>query len=73
MWFILNKLSIPLLEALHGRWLVLIRSFRDAEFARRVSHPEWGIVSVEWLLGSYAWHCRHHVAQIERLRKREGW
>jgi hypothetical protein len=51
----------------------LIRSFGDGEFARRVNHPEWGTVSVEWLLGSYAWHCRHHVAQIERLRERQGW
>jgi DinB superfamily len=67
------ELSLALIEPLHGRWVLLLRSFGDAEFARKVNHPEWGVVSTEWLLGSYAWHCRHHVTQITRLREREQW
>lgn len=67
------ELSLQLLEALHARWVLLLRSFGDAEFARKIFHPEWGEVSVEELLAQYEWHCRHHVAHINRLREREGW
>ena len=67
------EVSLALLEPLHARWTLLLRSFGEAEFARKMKHPEWGEVSMEWLLGQYAWHCRHHVTQIQRLREREGW
>src|ERR1700761_8636680 len=67
------ELSLSLLEALHARWVLLLRSFGEAEFGRRMKHPEWGEVTVEWLLGQYGWHSRHHVAQIKKLREREGW
>ena len=36
-------------------------------------HPDWGEVTVEWLLRQYAWHSRHHVARINRLRERQRW
>ena len=67
------ELSLALIEPLHGRWVLLLRSFRDAEFARRIKHPEWGEINVDWLLAQYGWHSRHHVAHINRLREREGW
>ncbi len=67
------ELSLALIEPLHARWALLLRSFDEAQFARKMKHPDWGEVSVEWLLGQYAWHCRHHVAHIQRLREREGW
>jgi hypothetical protein len=67
------ELSLALIEPLHARWALLLRSFGDAEFTRKLMHPEWGEVTVDWLLGQYAWHCRHHVAHINRLREREGW
>lgn len=67
------ELSLRLIEPLHARWAMLLRSFGDAEFGRRMKHPEWGEVSVDWLLGQYGWHSLHHVAQIERLREGQGW
>jgi hypothetical protein len=67
------ELSLTLLEALHARWALLLRSFGDREYARTVRHPEWGEIRVDWLIGQYAWHSRHHVAQITRLRERQGW
>lgn len=67
------ELSLALIEPLHARWVLLLRSFTDADFERKMKHPDWGHVSIEWLLGQYAWHCRHHVAHIRRLREREGW
>jgi DinB superfamily len=67
------ELSLALLEPLHARWVLFLRSLGQAEFRRKMQHPEWGEVTVEWLLGQYGWHSRHHVAQINRLREREGW
>lgn len=65
--------SLALLAALHHRWVRLLRSQPAAAMARTVLHPENGVMSVDHLLQSYAWHCRHHVAHIDRLRRRENW
>lgn len=65
--------SLALLESLHERWVLLLRSLGPADWQRRFRHPERGTVSLEWNLGLYAWHCRHHLAHITGLRRRMGW
>jgi hypothetical protein len=30
-------------------------------------------MTLDNLIHHYAWHGRHHVAQITELRRREGW
>jgi hypothetical protein len=67
------EMSLSLLTALHGRWITLLRSLNANDLKRTVRHPEWGEVTLDWMLGQYAWHSRHHVAHIASLRKREGW
>ncbi|HLH40211.1 MAG TPA: bacillithiol transferase BstA [Bryobacteraceae bacterium] len=56
--------SIAMLEALHDRWVRLLRSMDDAAFARAFRHPELGLVRLDQNLALYAWHGQHHVAQI---------
>ncbi len=65
--------SLVLLDALHRRWVVLLESLREEDFARRLIHPERGPVTNDWLLQLYAWHGRHHTAHVTTLRQREGW
>jgi uncharacterized damage-inducible protein DinB len=65
--------SLALLEALHERWVLLLRSLSDADFARPFRHPEMGVVRLDQNLALYAWHGRHHVAHIKSLRERMGW
>jgi len=65
--------SLQLLEGLHARWTTLLRSLNDAQFARTFRHSELGEIRLDWTLGLYAWHSRHHVAQILSLRRLEGW
>jgi hypothetical protein len=65
--------SLALLEALHLRWAMLLRSLSDADFARQFRHPELGIVSLDKNLALYVWHGRHHVAHVIFLRERMGW
>jgi hypothetical protein len=66
--------SLDLLEALHTRWVVLLRSLSEQDYGRTVRHPEYGrIFTLEGLLAQYAWHCEHHLRHITALREREGW
>ena len=65
--------SLELLEALHKRWVILLRSLSKADFAKTTRHPSWGPVTVDWLVAQYAWHGRHHVAHITSTRERMGW
>ncbi|MGD0957587.1 MAG: YfiT family bacillithiol transferase [Candidatus Acidiferrales bacterium] len=65
--------SLALLENLHKRWVLLLRSLTSADWPRKFRHPEWGLATVDFLLAQYAWHGRHHVAHITSLRERNGW
>ena len=65
--------SLALLENLHQRWDLLLRSITPDQWARKMNHPEMGILPLDHYLQVYAWHGRHHVAHITSLRQREGW
>jgi uncharacterized damage-inducible protein DinB len=66
--------SLNLLDALHVRWVSLLRSMTPVDFRRTLRHPEHGrVLTLAQMLGLYAWHGRHHVSHITALRKREGW
>jgi hypothetical protein len=68
------EVSLALLDALHHRWVGLLRSLSLADYRRTYKHPEHGrIFSLGEALGIYAWHGRHHTAHITALRAREGW
>jgi len=67
------ELSLSLLESLHQRWALLLRSLRAQDFARTFRHPEMGVVSLDKYLALVAWHGRHHIAHITSLRDRMGW
>lgn len=67
------SVSLTLLESLHTRWAVLLRSLTDEEFNKTIQHPEWGNISLNTMLAMYAWHCKHHLAHITELKKRMGW
>jgi uncharacterized damage-inducible protein DinB len=66
-------ISLRLLDAVHQRWTILLRSLPSAEFAKMLRHPESGVMSLDDVLQSYEWHGRHHVAHITSLRQRMGW
>lgn len=67
------EVSLTLLESLHARWIVLLDSLSPEDFKRVFHHPERGAVSLNMNVALYAWHGRHHVAHITRLRERMGW
>jgi hypothetical protein len=65
--------SLRLLESLHERWVLVLRSLGPGDFARTLMHPEQGILTVDFVVNLYGWHGRHHVAHITSLRERMGW
>lgn len=65
--------SLVLLDALHVRFVSLLRSMGESDFARGYDHPETGRHDLNYLLAMYAWHGDHHTAHITTLRQREGW
>ena len=67
------EISLALLESLHRRWVLLLRSLTPEQWALRFRHPDLGTVPLERNLALYAWHGRHHVAHITSLRERRGW
>ena len=67
------EVSLNLLDALHARLTVLLRSMTPEDFQRRFVHPESGPHDADWLLGLYAWHGNHHVAHITTLREKMKW
>ncbi|GGH62493.1 putative damage-inducible protein DinB [Filimonas zeae] len=80
-WAMLNdvqtvpvNLSLTLLHALHQRWVATVKDLSDAQWQRTVYHPgQQAQLSLWHLLGSYAWHGKHHVAHITSLRERRRW
>lgn len=67
------EVSLSLLESLHKRWTILLRSLTDEQFNRTLQHPEWGNINLNTTLALYDWHSKHHLAHITELKKRMGW
>ena len=68
------NISVTLLHALHRRLVALLRQLSPAEWERSYYHPEhkrnfpiWEVVAL------YAWHSRHHMEHVRRLRERMNW
>src|SRR5215469_17748942 len=54
------ELSLRLLESLHARWVLLLRSLTDADFERTYFHPEHQReFRLDEVLAMYAHHGRH--------------
>ncbi len=67
------EVSLNLLEALHIRWINLLRSLKPEDFNRKLNHPESGVQTLDRVLALYDWHGNHHVAHITSLRERMKW
>src|SRR6478672_8879855 len=62
------NLSLTILFAVHKRMLEVLKNVQPHEWDRTVFHPEHQkTMSLWYLLGSYAWHGKHHTAHITRL------
>lgn len=61
--------AVDLLRLLHERWVEVLRSMGPTELGRPWIVPATGERRPAWRIPlSYAWHGRHHVAQIAQTR-----
>jgi uncharacterized damage-inducible protein DinB len=66
--------TLAMLEALHQRWVHLLRTMTAEQYGRDFVHPEtFSRVTLASSVALYAWHGRHHTAQIMWLREQKGW
>jgi DinB family protein len=66
---------VPTLDALDAYLamrrmnLQLCRGLTAQQRLRQLTHPEFGPIDVQWLIGWCAGHERHHLPQIETIAK----
>lgn len=66
--------SLQLLKALHQRWVVLLKSLQDEDWAKAFIHPDNNkVIRLDTALAMYAWHGKHHLAHIQNLKEKMGW
>ena len=65
--------SIQIIEGVHARWVLLLKSLGERELKRQFFHPaNLKISSLEETIGVYAWHCNHHLKHIEQALLHKG-
>lgn len=68
------SLSLRLLKALHEKWVALLKDLSPHQLKRAFTHPDTKkLVTLETMMGLYAWHGDHHLAHINALKKKMGW
>jgi hypothetical protein len=65
--------SLDLLDTLHQRWVLLLRSMSAGQWSRTFRHPDAGVLRLDVNAMLYAWHGKHHLAHITGLRDRMRW
>jgi len=58
--------SLNIVKGVHKRAVQLLNTLNEKDFSREYHHPEnKKNFNLFWLLSLYAWHGKHHVAQIK--------
>jgi DinB superfamily len=65
--------SLQIIESVHYRWVLLLKSLGTAQLKRQYTHPATQKTScLDEIIGMYAWHCNHHLAHIEQALANKG-
>ncbi len=59
--------SLAIIDGLHARWVLLLRSLKDTDWVRGFDHPENGRERLDQVLLRYEWHGRHHLAHARAV------
>jgi hypothetical protein len=66
--------SLYLITSLHARWVLMLKGLTPNELQHTFIHPDGGReITLAENIGIYAWHCVHHFAHINNLRKQMNW
>ncbi|NMM47937.1 YfiT family bacillithiol transferase [Marinigracilibium pacificum] len=65
--------SLKILDGLHKKWVVLLRSLSEEQMERVYFHPEHNKhFTIRETVGTYSWHSRHHLAHIQQAIDHNG-
>ncbi|ANF52666.1 YfiT family bacillithiol transferase [Chryseobacterium glaciei] len=68
------KPAMRMIKGTHQRWAALLKTLTNKQFERTFHHPEQNQnYDLRNYLALYVWHCNHHFAHIENLKKEKGW
>ena len=68
------ELSLPLIESLHKRWVVMLKNISPNDLKRTLYHPEHKAnIPLDEYMHLYAWHCDHHLAHIVNHKNKMKW
>ncbi len=60
------EISVQLIDALHKRWVYLLKKLSIDELQKKYFHPEYKReFKLEELLALYAWHGKHHYEHLK--------
>ncbi len=62
--------SLKLLDALHEKWVYIIKSLSEEDLNKEFIHPDQSEkISLKENISIYSWHCRHHLAHIRQAKE----
>lgn len=68
------EVSLNLLDALHHRWVLVLRNMSASDLERHFIHPESGkTITIGRNIALYGWHSEHHLAHVLRLKEKNNW
>ncbi|AZI67967.1 putative metal-dependent hydrolase [Kaistella daneshvariae] len=68
------KPAIQTLKGVHKRWVYELKSLTNKELESTFFHPGQNkSISLRENLAFCAWHCDHHLAHIQHLKKEKNW
>ena len=68
------KPALQILKGLHKRWVFELKCMTNKEYESTFFHPEENRkITLKESVAFYSWHCEHHLAHIENLKKEKGW
>jgi uncharacterized damage-inducible protein DinB len=66
------SLALAVLTALRAWNIALIRSVKQADLSKPVTHPERGTMTFQTIIETMAGHDRNHIQQIEAIAARSA-
>lgn len=64
------EVSLRIIDALHERWVYLLKSMTETDFERKYIHSEYKkTFTLKEAVHLYSWHCRHHLAHIQLVSR----
>jgi hypothetical protein len=65
--------TLYLLKGLHAKLGKLLHNLTPEDLSKEFVHPEHGKhFRLDETIGTYAWHCNHHIAHIKQAIEQQG-